>query len=97
MPKEAEYNALLHEQEDECTLDCGCRLHRPIPGDPGCVAITFCPMHDAAKPLLAAAINARNIIADIQDKSEEEDEMYIQLREASAPFEPKSAIVNRKS
>lgn len=51
----SEYSALLQADEDACTLGCGCIIAR---NPNGCsideVAITFCPLHDAAEELLAA-------------------------------------------
>lgn len=49
---EKPYNALLDDHEEECTLDCGCKMQRHNEGG---VSITFCSLHEHAKELLKAA------------------------------------------
>ena len=38
-----EYDALIQDEEEECSLNCGCRMFRPY-GD-NSVAISFCRTH----------------------------------------------------
>ena len=53
--KDATYNALLQDFENEATLDCGCLLKRE--GDSATdVSITFCPMHEGARENLETLI-----------------------------------------
>lgn len=49
------YDALLQDDEGECTLDCGCRIRRmgDVYGDHS-VALYRCAMHAAAPELLEA-------------------------------------------
>lgn len=51
-PASSSYDALLQVEENECTLDCGCRMFRPFStNDHPAFAIKFCPMHEHAEKM----------------------------------------------
>lgn len=52
-----EYSALLQDNENECTLGCGCKMERNVFFDTS-IAFTFCPMHEHAAKTLKALDSA---------------------------------------
>jgi hypothetical protein len=56
------YDALIEEHEEQAVLDCGCILDRSVAFETNAVALTYCPMHDAAAELLAACRKALFIL-----------------------------------
>ena len=44
------YDALLDDHEEDCVLDCGCRLMRPFADR--AVGIKFCRLHRTAPAML---------------------------------------------